>query len=71
MLLKVSIGPGKLVPWLRVLPALAEDLSSVPSSQVRWLTAAPDSRSSSSSALFWPPQVPLHRCTHTQRNKIN
>lgn len=61
-------GAREVVEWLRVLTALLEDPSSVPSSHIGWLTATCNSCSRGSSAIFWPLRslhMPVHAHTYT------
>ena len=59
---KITIGSikksvfraGEMAQQLRAFTALAEDLSSIPSIQVRWLKTTCNSSSRGSDALFWP-----------------
>jgi hypothetical protein len=34
------MGTGQMVPWLRIQSVLLEDLSSVPSTHVKWFTTS-------------------------------
>lgn len=47
-------GTGETVQWLRIFPALSEDLSSDSSIQIRWLTTTCDSSSREFNVRFWP-----------------
>lgn len=49
-----------MAPQLRALTALGEDLSSIPSTHIRELTAA--------AGNFWSPWVPALMCTYSQRH---
>ena len=53
-----------MVPWLRVLGVLAEELSSVPSTYARWLSQLVTPTPWESDALFWPPRAPALMCTY-------
>lgn len=46
-----------MAQWLRALPTISEDLSSVLGTHVKWLTAAYNSSSRESDFLFWTPRV--------------
>lgn len=48
---------------LRAL-VLAEDLSLVSRTHVRWLITACEPIPKGSATLFWPPQAPALLCTH-------
>ena len=54
----LDLGAEETAQWSRALTALAEDLSSVPSNHVEWLTTACDPRHSIPSAF------PLGTSTH-------
>lgn len=58
--------------WLRVLSALEEDLSSLPSIHSKWLTTICTSSTEGSDILFWSRWVPgnmVHMllCRHTHK----
>lgn len=54
---------GSMAHWLRTWTALAEGLSSVPSTPIWWLRAAYNSSSRRSNALFWSLWAPVLMCT--------
>lgn len=57
-------GPGKTALQSRMLAALVKYQSSVPRTQVRWLTATETAVLGRSDALFWPPGSTTVTCTY-------
>lgn len=58
--------------WLSALPVLVEDLASVPSTYIRWLTTACNRlwlRFQRSSAPLCPPRAPAHTCGTQKSNR--
>lgn len=51
---KNTDGDEEMAQRLRALDALTEDLSSLPSAHIRWLTTACDSSFGGFGTLFWP-----------------
>ena len=49
---KFSPGAGEIAKCFRACVALAEDLDSIPSTHIRWLTTTCNSSSRESGALF-------------------
>lgn len=70
------IRAGEMVPWLRVLVAHVMDLSSVPNTHNRCLTATCNSISRGFEALFWLHRyhtnmhIPTYRYTYTHNLKL-
>ena len=50
----------EIAQWLGALAALAEDLSSIPSTHIGQFTTTWNSGTRGSDALFWAPQVGTH-----------
>lgn len=55
---------------VRVLPALPEELNSVPCTHIGWLTTACISSSRTSDALFWSLET-LHSHSHANTQHAN
>lgn len=66
-MLRVYAMVWEIVQWLRALAALAEEMSSIHSTQIGFTTAC-NSRSRESGALFWPLQVSAHADTQSYTN---
>lgn len=64
--LSPSLRDGEMDYLLRVLDALPEDPTSIPSTYMRWFTAACHSRSRGSDVFFWTPgtSVLTHALNH-------
>ena len=56
-----SQGAGEMAQWLRAHSALAIDLSSIPSTYIRWLNCAHNPREFDAFHLFWHG----HSCAQT------
>lgn len=64
---------GKMLPWLRADTAFAEDASSVPSTDVGWLTVTCNSISweANASGFGGHPHLCAHTHTQIHRNTHN
>jgi hypothetical protein len=64
--LKNMGGVGPLAQWLRALAALEKDLSSIPSTYIRWFTTTYNSRSRTADACLWAPcaAARMYTCKH-------
>lgn len=60
-----------MAPWLKVLAALIEDPSLVPSIHIRWLSTAYDSSSMGPDILFWTSWACIHTHIHINKNFKN
>ena len=67
------MGLEKKAQWLRAHVVLAKDLSLVPNTHIRQLTATCKSSSKRSNALFWPlcAQGQTYTHTHTHNFSLN
>ena len=66
-----ALGAEEMALQLRTLPALKEDLSSVPSTHVRKFTTPSNSRSKGSDTFSWPHQVSALMCTGREGGREN
>lgn len=66
-------GPGEMAQCLRLLTAVTEDLDSVPSVHIRWLTVSCHFSSRIPLASLCMQCTPIHAgtCTHTHHLKQN
>lgn len=66
-----AVGGRKTAPWLRMLVALAEDPSLIPSPHNKWLITVYNSSSRRSNVPFWPPwALQSHAYTHTKTHNF-
>jgi hypothetical protein len=55
-----------MAPWLKACTALAQNLSSIPSTHTGWLTIINNFSSKRADSLLWPP---FHECiTHAPKH---